>query len=77
MKVVMDAAGAKVDDVVKCTVFLINTADFSGMNQAYQAFFTKEPPARSTVVVAALVVPNSKVEIECIVAMPRTTPPPR
>jgi 2-iminobutanoate/2-iminopropanoate deaminase len=70
MKVVMDAAGAKVENVVKCTVFLVNTADFGGMNQAYQAFFTKDPPARSTVVVAALVSANSKVEIECIAAMP-------
>jgi enamine deaminase RidA (YjgF/YER057c/UK114 family) len=32
--------------------------------------FSKEPPARSTVVVAALVSPTAKVEIECIAAIP-------
>jgi enamine deaminase RidA (YjgF/YER057c/UK114 family) len=41
------------------------------MNTAYREFFTKEPPARSTIVVAALVSPGAKVEIECIVGMPK------
>ena len=49
----------------KCTVFLTDVKDFQGMNQAYTKFFPSNPPARSTVVVAALVVPNAKVEIEC------------
>ncbi len=69
MKGVLDAAGAKVEDVVKCTVFLVNLSDFAGMNQAYTQFFTKDPPARSTVVVAALVQANAKTEIECIGAI--------
>jgi 2-iminobutanoate/2-iminopropanoate deaminase len=70
-KKVLDAAGAKVEDVVKCTVFLKNVADFGGMNTAYSAFFSKDPPARSTVAVAALVSSAAKVEIECIAAMPK------
>jgi 2-iminobutanoate/2-iminopropanoate deaminase len=49
----------------KCTVFLTDVKDFQGMNAAYTKFFPSNPPARSTVVVAALVVPNAKVEIEC------------
>ncbi|WP_409919200.1 RidA family protein [Gemmatimonas sp.] len=49
----------------KCTVFLTDVKDFQGMNGAYTKFFPSNPPARSTVVVAALVVPNAKVEIEC------------
>lgn len=71
MKKVLDAAGTTVDNVVKCTVFLTDVKEFQKMNSAYTAFFTKEPPARSTVVVAALVRPTAKVEIECIAAMPR------
>lgn len=70
-KRVVDAAGSSMANVAKCTVFLINVADFAGMNRVYREFFPAEPPARSTVVVAALVVPNAKVEIECIAAMPR------
>jgi 2-iminobutanoate/2-iminopropanoate deaminase len=54
------AAGA-----TKCTVFLTDVKDFQGMNSVYSKFFPSNPPARSTVVVAALVVPNAKVEIEC------------
>ena len=71
MKKVLDAAGTTVDNVVKCTVFLTDVKEFAKMNTAYTAFFTKDPPARSTVVVAALVRPVAKVEIECIAAMPK------
>jgi 2-iminobutanoate/2-iminopropanoate deaminase len=59
------AAGA-----TKCTVFLTDVKDFQGMNQAYTKFFPSNPPARSTVVVAALVVPGAKVEIECMGVIP-------
>jgi len=43
------------------------------MNSAYGKFWSPEnpPPARSTVVVAALVSPGAKLEIECIAAVPR------
>jgi 2-iminobutanoate/2-iminopropanoate deaminase len=70
IKAVFEAAGTTMAHAAKCTVFLIDVKDFQGMNAAYRAFFPDSPPARSTVVVAALVVPNAKVEIECIAAMP-------
>jgi len=69
VKGVVEAAGSTMDKVLKCTVFLVNVADFQGMNQAYTKFFPKEPPARSTIVVAALVSPGAKVEIECIAGL--------
>jgi enamine deaminase RidA (YjgF/YER057c/UK114 family) len=56
------------ENVVKCTVFLASGADYQGMNQAYREFWPKEPPARSTVVVAALVSPGAKLEVECMAA---------
>jgi 2-iminobutanoate/2-iminopropanoate deaminase len=59
------------ENVVKCTVFLTSAADFAAMNEAYRTFFPKDPPARSTVVVAALVRADAKIEVECIAAMPR------
>jgi reactive intermediate/imine deaminase len=68
---VAQAAGTNLLNATKCTVFLTDVKDFGGMNTAYREFFTKEPPARSTVVVAALVSPGAKVEIECIVGMPK------
>lgn len=70
IKAIFEAAGTTMAHAAKCTVFLIDVKDFQGMNTAYRAFFPDSPPARSTVVVAALVVPNAKVEIECVAAMP-------
>ncbi len=66
IKALVESSGSKMEHIVKCTVFLVNGADFGGMNQAYREFWPKEPPTRSTIVVAALVVPNAKLEIECM-----------
>ena len=69
-KAVFEAAGTTMANAVKCTVFLINLSDFRGMNEAYREFWPTSPPARSTVVVAALVAAGAKVEIECMAAVP-------
>jgi 2-iminobutanoate/2-iminopropanoate deaminase len=58
-------AGLAMEDVVKCTVFLADIAEFAQMNEVYTKFFAKDPPARSTVAVAGLV-RKARVEIECI-----------
>ena len=70
IKRVFEQAGTTMAMAAKCTVFLTDVKDFGGMNEVYRTFWPSEPPARSTVVVAALVVPNAKVEIECVAAMP-------
>jgi 2-iminobutanoate/2-iminopropanoate deaminase len=64
MKRALEAAGASMSDVAKTTVFLVNVNDFAVMNQVYKEFFPKEPPARSTVIVASLAKPDWLVEIE-------------
>ena len=61
-------AGAAMADIVKCTVFLTDVANFAGMNTAYREAFPSEPPARTTVAVAGLVVPGALIEIECVAA---------
>jgi 2-iminobutanoate/2-iminopropanoate deaminase len=62
---ILEAAGSSLSDVVKTTVFLRDMGEFSLMNAVYAEFFTKDPPARSTVQVAAL--PKAAaVEIEAI-----------
>ncbi len=70
LQTVLQAAGADMDDVVKCTVFIDDIADFDAMNQAYAAFFPSDPPARSTVAVDALAL-GAVVEIECIAVAPQ------
>jgi reactive intermediate/imine deaminase len=69
-KRVLEQAGTTIENAVRCTVFLVEAADFQGMNAAYREFWPTNPPARSTVVVKALVVPGALVEIECMAVMP-------
>ena len=71
VKSALALAGASMSDVAKCTVFLTDAANFQAMNKVYREFFPTDPPARSTVAVAALVLPGSLLEIECIAAAKR------
>ena len=68
LRAVLGAAGATLDNIVKTTVYLTNMADFSAFNQAYARYFTKDPPARTTVAVAALPL-GARVEVEAIAAL--------
>jgi 2-iminobutanoate/2-iminopropanoate deaminase len=65
---ILQAAGVRLSDVVKTTVFLVDMADFTDMNEAYAAAFGEHRPARSTVAVAALP-RGARVEIEAIAAV--------
>jgi len=51
--------------VVKTTIFLTSMGDFQTVNEIYGTYFRENPPARSTVAVAALP-KGAKVEIEVI-----------
>jgi 2-iminobutanoate/2-iminopropanoate deaminase len=65
LKAVLEAAGSGMGKVVKTTVFLANLANFAKMNAVYGEFFPGNPPARTTVQVAALP-RGALVEIECV-----------
>lgn len=68
LKAVVEAAGARMDQVVKTTVFMTDLADFKYMNTVYERYFTDVAPARSTVQVVKLP-KDAKVEIEAIVVI--------
>lgn len=70
LRAVLRAAGADLDDVVKCTVFLVDMRDYAAMNEAYASFWEGPPPARSTVAGSGLAL-GARVEIECIAYAPR------
>jgi 2-iminobutanoate/2-iminopropanoate deaminase len=53
LRAVLRAAGSDVSQVVKTTVFLVDMADFTAMNEVYGRVFGDHRPARSTVAVAA------------------------
>ena len=61
----LHAAGLDYADVVKCTVYLTDFADFPAMNAVYREYFPTEPPTRATVGVTALAA-DFRIEIEVI-----------
>lgn len=65
LEATLTAAGSSMDKVVKATCFLANFDDFQGFNEVYSQAFTVEPPARSTVEVAALAM-GALVEIDLV-----------
>jgi len=65
---VLEAAGSDPVRVLRTTVYLIDMADFGGMNEVYATFFPVSPPARSTVAVAGLP-RGARVEIDAIAAV--------
>ncbi|MGC8616782.1 MAG: Rid family detoxifying hydrolase [Desulfurella sp.] len=65
LKSILYSAGSNLEKVVKITIFFTQKDDFSIINEVYSEFFTKEPPARSAVCVAALP-KDALVEIEAI-----------
>lgn len=65
VKAIIEEAGGNMANIVKVTVFLTNMDDFAAVNEVYAGYFTKEPPARSCIAVAAL--PKGvNIEIEAI-----------
>lgn len=68
LKAVLDAAGARTDQVVKATVFLTDLNHFSRVNELYAEFFQSHTPARSCVQVAALP-KGAQIEIELVVSL--------
>ncbi|WP_291970988.1 2-iminobutanoate/2-iminopropanoate deaminase [Candidatus Symbiopectobacterium sp.] len=68
VQAIVEAAGLKVADIVKTTVFVKDLQDFATVNATYEAFFTQHQapfPARSCVEVARLP-KDVKIEIEAI-----------
>jgi 2-iminobutanoate/2-iminopropanoate deaminase len=62
---VLEAEDLTFDHVVKTTIFLTNLGDFQTVNEVYGSYFKQDPPARSTIQVAALP-KGANVEIEVI-----------
>lgn len=69
LEAILTTAGTGMDNIVKTTIFLTDMADFQAVNAIYGAVFSGEPPARSTVAVAALPL-GALVEIEVIALIP-------
>ena len=59
---ILSAAGMTFDNVVSSRIYITDSTKFQEMNKVYTTYFTKEPPARATVV-APLMGPQYQIEI--------------
>ena len=71
LKSTVEKAGCRMEDVVKCTVWLAHAEDFAEFNRVYVTYFEEPYPARSTVRVD-LLAPEARIEIEAICHKPRS-----
>jgi len=65
IKASLEKYGSSLVEVVKCTVFLADMAEWAAMNEVYAAYFPVDPPARSAVGASGLAL-DARVEIECM-----------
>ena len=69
LQTILRSCGADLANVVKCSVFLLDTRDFLAMNEVYAEVLGETRPARTTIG-AAMVAPGMKVEIDCVAYHP-------
>jgi 2-iminobutanoate/2-iminopropanoate deaminase len=69
IRTILEACGATLADVVKCSVFLKDGSEFKAMNEVYTEFFGANRPARTTVVCEF--VNPMRVEIDCVAYKPK------
>jgi len=63
VQAILESVGASLNNVVKCTVFMVDLGEFQDVNRVYGEFFQSDPPARTTVQVSALP-KGARIEIE-------------
>jgi 2-iminobutanoate/2-iminopropanoate deaminase len=63
------AAGAQLTDAVRMGIYVTDVSVFAEVNEAYGAFFPSDPPARTTIGVAALPL-GAEIEIDAVLAVP-------
>jgi 2-iminobutanoate/2-iminopropanoate deaminase len=69
LAVVAEAAGAQLSDAVRVGVYVTDVSTFTEVNEAYVAYFASDPPARTTIGVAALPL-GARLEMDAILAVP-------
>jgi 2-iminobutanoate/2-iminopropanoate deaminase len=67
IKAIIEAGGATMEQVVKCTVHLRDIEEFDRYNQVYATYFPGIKPARTTV--QSVLAEGISVEIDCIVKL--------
>ena len=65
IKALIESAGMRMNQIVKCSIFLKDLGDFSTVNEIYSSYFNDVYPARETVEVSKLPL-DVTIEISCI-----------
>lgn len=68
---ILECAGARLQDVVEISTYLVNMNDFAGYNEVYGEFFGYDGPARTTVAVHQLPHPHLLIEIKAMAYKPQ------
>jgi 2-aminomuconate deaminase len=69
VRAVLEAGGARWEDLVDVTVYLTDMArDFPAYNRIYAEFFTAAQPCRTTLGITALPTPIA-IELKCVAAL--------
>lgn len=64
IRALIEEAGGTMDDVVKCTVYVTDRANWEPMNEVYFANFVENPPHRVSCIVSGLGSTDCLVEID-------------
>jgi 2-iminobutanoate/2-iminopropanoate deaminase len=67
---ILEAAGATLQHVVRCGVFIVDMKEFPRMNEVYARAFGAHRPARTTVEVSGLPGDGLLVEIDAVAVLP-------
>lgn len=66
LKTILEAAGVSMSEVVRTTVFYTHREDYAALDAAYREYFPAGFPSRSALIVAGLVRPEWRIEIDAI-----------
>ena len=68
LKTILAEFGLDFSHVVRTGIFLMDMGEFAAMNKVYASYFDGDPPARTTIGVAALPLAPMKIEIDMVAA---------
>src|SRR5262245_23325701 len=69
IKMIVEAGGGTMEDVVKVTVFVTDVRYREGYGEVRAEFFGPNPPASTLVQISNLAVPDALIEIEAVAAL--------
>ena len=64
IRILVEEVGGTLGDIVKCTVYVTDRANWAAMNEVYFANFSEAPPHRVSCIVSGLGSPDCLVEID-------------